>query len=91
MEFEILDAVLLCVSKIDGSANFNYIYEDMIKVSESYKEHDSLISSALQKLVKDEYIHENVKISENPIFGGTTTSRAYYISFEGRVFLNQGG
>ena len=52
---------------------------------------NSILHSALLKLVKDGYVNQNSDNVTDRIFGTTKTDHYFKISFEGTVFIENGG
>ena len=88
---KILDELLLLLSKTNES-EFAYIINDINNNSEYLKEIDSyILHSAILKLVKDGYVNKKTKNSTDKIFKTPRDYDYYTISFEGIIFLQNGG
>lgn len=92
MEYtKILDELLKYLS-VTEHTQFAYIRNDANKKSEFLKDIDnSTLHSALLKLVKDDYVNTEMEDSIDPIFKSPRKDQYYKISFEGLVFINNGG
>ena len=68
------------------------IRNDTLKKSDFLKDiGNSTLHSALLKLVKDEYVNQDSENTTNQIFNTPRTNHYYKISFEGLVFIKNGG
>lgn len=92
MDISILDDLLLFMSKIDGSEEFYYISQNFLKTNSNPNIDNGILYKAIQKIVKDGYVEYNESGSYNEsIFGGINVRTTYIISFDGLVFISQGG
>ena len=91
MEIEILDTLLRYL--LDNSNNsFSFIKnDDKLKSKFSQEVENDTLSSALLKLVKDEYVNSHLKSVGFNSDESLKTVEHYNISFEGIFFIKNGG
>lgn len=83
-----LDTVLKILSNIpDYSVLNEYIKTEAVKIDKSLVY--SNVQLVLDKLVRDEYVELNEPVG--PYDGNNKSKRRYQITFEGLVFIEQGG
>lgn len=88
---KILDELLKYLS-ITEHTQFVYIRNDINNKSEYLKDIDNFtLHSALIKLEKDGYVNTESKDSIDPLFKSPRKDHYYKISFEGLVFIKNGG
>ena len=91
MELKILDEILKYLLTTEHDT-FAFIKNDANKKSDFLNNIDnSTFNSALLKLVKDGYVNQNSENTTDQIFNTPRTNNYYYISFEGKFFINNGG
>ncbi|MFE3872203.1 hypothetical protein ACFX5F_13320 [Flavobacterium sp. ZS1P70] len=91
MENKILDELLKYLLETDYD-EFAHIRNDANKKSDFLKNIDNaILKSALLKLVKDGYVNQNSENTTDQLFDTPRTNYFYNISFEGRVFIKNGG
>ncbi|MCD8423649.1 hypothetical protein [Tenacibaculum finnmarkense] len=92
MEYiKILDELLKYMTETNHD-KFNQIRHDVNDKSDFLKDVDNpTLHSALLKLVKDGYVNRESEDSIDPLFKTPRTDYFYKISFEGLVFIKNGG
>lgn len=88
MDISILDDLLSYMSKIDSSQHSKKIVKQFLEENPNSTITQVVILKAIQKLYKDGYIDE---LEQNIPFSTQGTFTTYTISFDGLVFLSEGG
>lgn len=88
---KILDELLKYLTETEHT-EFGRIRNETIEKSEFLKDiGNSTLHSALLKLVKDGYVNQDSENTTDQIFNTPRTNHYYKISFEGLVFIKNGG
>lgn len=86
MELEIIDSLLLYLKNQNDLLDVHEILRGFKSEHPKFEDQDNTIYSALLKLIKDEYV---VETNVNSVTDGQI--KCHHISFDGIVFLAQGG